>query len=128
MIHGSPLAGQPRRSLCFPVASDKHSQVTRFLEDAQSLLDAARAAERGTTAILVTSAGRRIIPDALGPLDSLALHHRARTAYLVTRGLTRITVEGREAGHTVRLEASTHSNVPISNRSRTYHIVPINAV
>lgn len=97
-----------------------------FRRDAQSLLDAARAGKPGTNAVVVTAAGRRIIPDARGPLDSLALRHGARTAFLVTRGLTRITVEGRQAGRTLRIESCAKSSAAISDRCRHYHIVPVN--
>ena len=75
---------------------DKPS-VSRFVENAQSILDAAESAGSCTeVTILMGPNGIRMISDSDWPLDSLLAHHGANTAYRVSENCGAVRVEGRE--------------------------------
>jgi hypothetical protein len=76
--------------------------VSRFVEDAAKLMDAAEtAAQTGhppshLTILLGCEGGMRIIADSDWPLDSLQSYHGAPTVYRVSRLREKVRVEGRE--------------------------------
>jgi len=80
--------------------------VSRFAENAQSILDAAEtAAGHGESCsemtILIGQEGAiRMIADSDWPLDSLAVHHGAQTAYRISQNRGSVRVEGREGSRT----------------------------
>jgi len=81
--------------------------VSRFLEHASEIFDAATAAEEpAALTILIHPSGQiRIVDGAERPLDSLQLEHGARTAYRVTRDSGRVRVEGRGVARRCLLES-----------------------
>jgi hypothetical protein len=87
--------------------------VSRFAENAQSLLDAAAAAtSHGETCSEMTiligqEGGIHMLADSDWPLDSLALHHGARSAYRVSGNGGAVRVEGREGGQRCLLESAS---------------------
>jgi len=85
--------------------------VSRFLDDAAEILD---AAERSLAAdldpsdytILIDSTGSmRILSDCDWPLDSLQREHGSRTVYRVSRTGNSVRVEGREGSRSCVLES-----------------------
>jgi hypothetical protein len=75
---------------------DKHT-VSRFVDHAQSILDAAESAGScSEVTILLGPDGIRMIADSDWPLDSLLSHHAANTAYRVSENRGALRVEGRE--------------------------------
>ena len=91
--------------------------MSRFLEHAQRILDAAESASTsGATCsemtILIGSDGAiRMVADSDWPLDSLASHHGAQTAYRVTEHSGSVRVEGREGRKTCLLESAKPAQV-----------------
>lgn len=87
--------------------------MSRFVENAVSLLDAAESAlESGNTpsdfTILITSEGAiRMIAESDWPLDSLQAHHGARMVYRVSEKNAKVRVEGREGSRTCLFETPT---------------------
>jgi len=84
--------------------------VSRFIENAANLLDAAQSAVRcgvtpsHLTILLGCEGGLRMIADSDWPLDSLQMHHGASSVYRVTRECDKVRVEGREGFSTCVLE------------------------
>lgn len=84
--------------------------MSRFLENAANLLDAAECAVQcgvtpsHLTILLGCEGGLRMIADSDWPLDSLQAHHGASAVYRITRESERVLVEGREGLRTCRLE------------------------
>jgi hypothetical protein len=90
--------------------------VTRFAEQAQSLMDAALAAlERGEscdemkvmTVLIGQDGGIQMCADSDWPLDSLMLDRGARTGYRVSPRRGSVRVEGREGLRRCVLEGTT---------------------
>lgn len=85
--------------------------VSRFLENAANLLDAAESAVQSgntpshLTILLGCEGGIRMIADSDWPLDSLQTHHGASMAYRVTQQHERVRVEGREGLRTCLVES-----------------------
>lgn len=85
--------------------------MSRFLENAAKLLDAAECAVQSGNApshmtILVgCEGGIRMIADSDWPLDSLQAHHGASMAYRVTQENEKIRLEGREGLRTCVFES-----------------------
>ena len=86
--------------------------MSRFAENAQSILDAAEsAAGHGEscsemTILIGTEGGIRMIADSDWPLDSLAWHHGAQAAYRVSQHRGSVRVEGREGSRTCMFETA----------------------
>ena len=84
--------------------------VSRFLDNAQRIFDAAESAvQAGHTptdmTILITSEGAiRMVADSDWPLDTLQMHHGAKMAYRVSQDASVVRVEGRDHSRTCRLE------------------------
>lgn len=91
--------------------------MSRFLEHAQRILDAAESASsRGEAcseiSILITPEGAiRMVADSDWPLDSLAWHHGAQTAYRVSERRGSVRVEGREGTKTCVLESAKPAQI-----------------
>jgi hypothetical protein len=85
--------------------------VSRFVENAVNLLDAAEtAAETGHTSshltiLLGCEGGMRMIADSDWPLDSLQTYHGASTVYRISQQRERVRVEGREGLRRCLLES-----------------------
>jgi len=86
--------------------------VSRFVENAVNLLDAAESAlESGHTpsnfTILITGEGAiRMIADSDWSLDSLQDHHGARMVYRVSEKSAKVRVEGRAGSRTCLFETA----------------------
>ena len=84
--------------------------MSRFLQDAANLMDAAQSAVRcgaapsHLTILLGCEGGLRMIADSDWPLDSLQAHHGASTVYRVSQETDRVRIEGREGFSTCVLE------------------------
>jgi hypothetical protein len=84
--------------------------VSRFLENAASLLEAAESAVQcgntpsHLTILLGCEGGLRMIADSDWPLESLQAHHGATMAYRVTQEHEKVRVEGREGLRTCVIE------------------------
>jgi hypothetical protein len=84
--------------------------VSRFLDNAAKILDAAESAlQSGHTptdmTILITSEGAiRMVADSDWPLDSLQSHHGAKMAYRVSQNPSVVRVEGRADSRTCLFE------------------------
>jgi hypothetical protein len=91
--------------------------VSRFAQNAQSLLDAAAAAvSQGEacsemTILIGRDGGIHMVADSDWPLDSLALEHGARSAYRVSGSWGGVRVEGREGGQWCVLESESPARV-----------------
>ena len=76
--------------------------VSRFVEDAVRLMDAAETAVQTghapshLTILLGCEGGIRMIADSDWPLDSLQTHHGASAVYRVSEQQQKVRVEGRE--------------------------------
>jgi hypothetical protein len=87
--------------------------VSRFAENAQSILAAAEsAAATGEacsemTILIGQDGGIHMVADSDWPLDSLALHHGARSAYRVSGQNGSVRVEGREGSRTCVIESAS---------------------
>jgi hypothetical protein len=83
--------------------------VSRFLDDAMNLMEAAELAGSTSdlTILISQQGGIHMIADSDWPLDSLQFHHGARTAYRVSEQYSKVRVEGREAGRTCVLETES---------------------
>jgi hypothetical protein len=80
--------------------------VSRFVDHAQNILDAAESAGScSAMTILMGPTGIRLIADSDWPLDSLLSHHGANTAYRVTENRGAVRVEGREGSRRCVLES-----------------------
>src|SRR5207248_1852653 len=96
--------------------TDKN-RVSGFAEQAQSILDAAAAAEEhgnscSPMTILIASDGAiRMCAESDWPLDSLMLHHGARAGYRVSGCGGAVRVEGREGARRCVLETRTTAHV-----------------
>jgi hypothetical protein len=88
-------------------------RVSRFAQDAQSLLEAAGAAaangeSRSEMTILIgRDGGIHMVADSDWPLESLAREHGARSAYRVSGSGGAVRVEGREGGERCLLESDS---------------------
>jgi hypothetical protein len=86
--------------------------VSRFVDNAVSLLDAAESALRAGNppsdmAILISpEGGIRMVADSDWPLESLCAHHGARTAYRITGQEQRVRVEGKDGNRTCTFESA----------------------
>ena len=84
--------------------------VSRFLENAANLLEAAESAVQcgqepsHLTILLGCEGGLRMIADCDWPLDSLQAHHGASMAYRVTQQHEKVRVEGRQGERTCVIE------------------------
>jgi hypothetical protein len=91
--------------------------VSRFAQDAQSLLDAASAASSNgdtcseMTILIGRDGGFHMVAYSDWPLDSLALHHRARSAYRVSGRGGAVRVEGREGGQRCLMETESPARI-----------------
>jgi len=84
--------------------------VSRFAEDAESILSAAESAGScSEMTILIGQNGIRMIADSDWPLESLLWHHGAHTGYRVTGVDGSVRVEGREGSRRCVLESSSHA-------------------
>jgi hypothetical protein len=85
--------------------------VSRFLENAAKLLDAAECAVQSghtpshLTILVGCEGGIRMIADSDWPLDSLQAHHGATMAYRVSQAHEKVRVEGREGVRTCVFES-----------------------
>jgi hypothetical protein len=92
------------------VASRDKETVSRFLDNAAQILEAAEGAvQSGHTptdmTILITAEGQiRMVADSDWPLDSLQLHHGAKMAYRVSQSASVVRVEGRADSRTCLFE------------------------
>jgi hypothetical protein len=92
-----------------PAVLDK-STVSRFVDHAHEILDAAESAGSCTgMTILMGPNGIRMIADSDWPLDSLISHHGANTAYRVSQNQGAVRVEGREGSRRCVLESVSHA-------------------
>ena len=86
--------------------------MSRFVENAASLLDAAeRAMESGHSpsdlTVLISADGAiRMIADSDWPLDSLQAHNGARMVYRVRNENAKLRVEGRAGSRTCLFETT----------------------
>jgi hypothetical protein len=84
--------------------------VGAFLEDAESILQAAEAAAESVsnpanvTILISQQGGIHMVSDSDWPLASLEAHHGARTAYRVSQVSGHVMVEGRSGNQRCRLE------------------------
>ncbi len=84
--------------------------MSRFLENAANLLDAAESAVLSgnspshMTILVGCEGGIRMIADSDWPLDSLQNHHGAVMAYRITQQSEKVRVEGREGLRTCLFE------------------------
>jgi hypothetical protein len=91
--------------------------VSRFAQDAQSLLDAATAATSHgeacseMTILIGQDGGIHMLADSDWPLDSLARLHGTRSAYRVSESRGAVRVEGREGGQRCLLESQSPARV-----------------
>lgn len=86
--------------------------MSRFVEHAQEILDAAESAGASSDlTILLGPEGIRMIADSDWPLDSLLLHHGARSAFRVSGNRGAVRVEGREGTRRCVLESTRESTV-----------------
>jgi hypothetical protein len=91
--------------------------VSRFAQDAQSLLDAASAASSQgeecseMTILIGRDGGIHMVANSDWPLDSLAREHGARSAYRVSGSGGAVRVEGREGGQRCVLESNSPARV-----------------
>ena len=81
-----------------------------FLDDAESILEAAEAAGESSspanlTILITPQGGIHMLSDSDWPLASLEAHHGARTAYRVSHSSGHLTVEGRCGNQRCRLES-----------------------
>ena len=84
--------------------------MSRFAEDAESILKAAESAGScSDMTILIGQNGIRMIADSDWPLESLLWHHGANTAYRVTGSDGTVRVEGREGSRRCVLESASHA-------------------
>ena len=86
--------------------------MSRFVENAVNLLDAAESALRAGFApsdmsILISpEGGIRMVADSDWPLESLQAHHGARMAYRVSQQDQKVRVEGKAGSRTCTFETS----------------------
>lgn len=91
--------------------------VSRFVDDAQQILDAAESASSlgescsEMTILITAEGGIRMVADSDWPLDSLAFHHGARSAYRVSQSEGSVRVEGREGSKTCVLESAKPAHI-----------------
>jgi hypothetical protein len=91
--------------------------VSRFVEHAQQIMDAAESASlRGETCsemtiLIAPDGGIRLVADSDWPLDSLACHHGSQAAYRVSERRGSVRVEGREGSKTCVLESAKPAQI-----------------
>jgi hypothetical protein len=108
-LSGNAFRSPPKFTRIRPAFFDKHT-VSRFIDHAQSILDAAESAGSSSAmTILMGPTGIRMIADSDWPLDSLLSHHGANTAYRVTENRGAVRVEGREGSRRCVLESVSHA-------------------
>ena len=84
--------------------------VSRFLDNAAQILDAAESAVQSghaptdMTILITAEGGIRMLADSDWPLDSLQLHHGAKMAYRVSQSASVVRVEGRADSRTCLFE------------------------
>jgi hypothetical protein len=84
--------------------------VSRFVESAQKILEAAESAWRSghtpsqTTILVGSGGGIRMIVDSDWPLESLRQHHGAQMAFRVIQDDASVQVEGRAGWQTCTLK------------------------
>ena len=92
-------------------------RVSRFAEQAQSLMETAAAAVASgescseMTVLIGMDGHLRLCADSDWPLESLAREYGARTAYRVSGRDGTVRVEGREGGQRCLLESSSPARV-----------------
>src|SRR5262249_50774520 len=94
-----------------PAALSDEGIVSRFVDNAVRILDAAEGAMRlGHTpsdmTILITPEGIRMVADSDWPLESLRAYHGAGMAYRVSERESMIRVEGRAGSRTCLFETA----------------------
>ncbi|MGI8742391.1 MAG: hypothetical protein ACR2NN_07420 [Bryobacteraceae bacterium] len=108
--------------------------MSRFLDNAVSLLDSAESAFRAgfapsDMAILISpEGGIRMVADSDWPLESLQSYHGARTAYRVSQQNKRVRVEGTEGTRSCRFESAAPnlaSQLLINPVPPMYSIAPV---
>jgi hypothetical protein len=86
--------------------------VSRFVDNAVQILDAAESAARNgqvpsdMTILITHEGGIRMLADSDWPLDSLQAHHGATMAYRVSQSASVVRVEGRAGSRTCLFEAA----------------------
>jgi hypothetical protein len=106
--------------------------VSRFLDNAAQILDAAESAVQSghvptNMSILITAEGAiRMVADSDWPLDSLQSHHGAKMAYRVSQNASLVRVEGRADSRTCLLETVKPGRVAhfLLNTSLSYWTAP----
>jgi hypothetical protein len=84
--------------------------VSRFLDNAAQILDAAESAVQSghaptdMTILITAEGGIHMVADSDWPLDSLQLHHGAKMAYRVSQNASVVRVEGRADSRTCLFE------------------------
>jgi predicted ATPase len=107
--------------------------VSRFLDNAAQILDAAESAVQSGHAptdmtILITAEGAiRMVADSDWPLESLQSHHGAKMAYRVSQNASLVRVEGRADSRTCLLETVKPERVArfLLNTSPSYWTAPL---
>jgi hypothetical protein len=91
--------------------------VSRFVDNAVSILDAAESAARtghtpsDMTILITPEGGIRMVADSDWPLDSLQAHHGAKMAYRVSERGSIVRVEGRADSRTCLFETQKPARV-----------------
>jgi hypothetical protein len=86
--------------------------VSRFLDNAAQILDAAESAVQSghaptdMTILITNEGGIRMLADSDWPLDSLQMHHGAKMAYRVSQSASVVRVEGRADSRTCLFETA----------------------
>jgi hypothetical protein len=107
--------------------------VSRFLDNAAQILDAAESAvQSGHTptdmTILITAEGAiRMVADSDWPLESLQSHHGAKMAYRVSQNASLVRVVGRADSRTCLLETAKPERVArfLLNTCPSYWAAPL---
>jgi len=96
--------------------SDK-SSVSRFLDDAQRIFEAAQSvsvagqAVTEFTVLIGSQGGIEMLADSDWPLERLLVERGARTAYRVAERDGKVSVEGSTGGQNCRLESESPRQV-----------------
>jgi hypothetical protein len=87
--------------------------VSRFLQQAQNILEAAESAGTAShTTILIGRDGHiKMFADSDWSLDSLTMHHGAKTAYRVSEQFGSVRVEAREGLKTCVMESAKPAQI-----------------
>ncbi len=121
-------ASKARNTFKVPFPVSIRQTVSRFLDNAAQILDAAESAlQSGHTpsdmTILITAEGGiRMLADSDWPLDSLQSHHGAKMAYRVSQNASVVRVEGRADSRTCLFETVKPEQAArlLLNSSRSY--------